>query len=444
MKILQNLLLTFFLLAAHSVAYSQDQNQPVSQAEMEQILAPIALYPDTVLSHILVASTYPLEVIQAERWTASNSGVQGSEAVEAVNDENWDPSVKALVAFPQILKRLSEDLDWTQRLGDAFLQDEQGLLASVQILRQRAYKAGSLDGMEKVSVTHNDDSIVIEPRERQVIYLPYYDSRYVYGPWSWSHYPPIYWDYPYYNNHYAGHYDNRFYWGPRINISFGFYFSSFNWRNHHLVRISHNHYRPNNYYNHNQIINHQYASRWSHNPTHRRSVPYRTAFIDKKHSKPTNTFTRSTSRSANAINQSVARSINARSTAPTIRRDLRNNRVNIQQRTNRSVNLNQNRTINTAVRQATTNRSINRPIVSRPTVQNARQTNNVRATTSPAQPTARATTPIYTNQVKPVVQRSVPKSVASPRQQSKPQNNKANVRKQAQTSKRNGVRRNPR
>src|SRR5690625_3640906 len=102
------------------------------------MLAPIALYPDTVLSHLLIAATYPLEVVQAERWTQRHPGLQGAEAVAAVEDEDWDPSVKAMVAFPHILERMSEDLNWTQDLGDAFLLDEERVLFGIQELRQRA------------------------------------------------------------------------------------------------------------------------------------------------------------------------------------------------------------------------------------------------------------------------------------------------------------------
>lgn len=258
--------------------------EPFTQAELEQILAPIALYPDTVLSHILVAATYPLEVIQAERWTQKNEHLQGSDAVEAVDGKEWDPSVKALVAFPQVLKRLSDNLEWTQKLGDAFLQDEKKVIASVQSLRQRAYESGNLDKMDKVSVTHEDNAIVIEPIEREVVYVPYYDTRVVYGPWYWSHYPPVYWNRPHYISHRYRHH-SPFYWGPRVHISFGFFFSSFHWHDYHLVRIPYHHYRhrPHHYYDRHQIVRHQHARRWAHNPTHRRGVSYRSVSVSNRY-----------------------------------------------------------------------------------------------------------------------------------------------------------------
>jgi hypothetical protein len=271
------LLVAALLLSVFTTGFvqAQDERQEViSQAELEQILAPIALYPDTVLSHILVASTYPLEVVQAERWALQNAELQGQQAVEAAQENDWDPSVQALVAFPQILKRLSQDLQWTQRLGDAFLQDEEQVLASVQNLRELAEQAGSLDEMEKVTVTRDERSIIIEPREREVVYVPYYDTREVYGAWRWPLYQPTYWGYPYadsryYNDYYAHNRGSSFYWGPRISLSFGFFSNSFNWRNHHLVRISPRYYQPNRYYSHYDILDHRYAERWVHNANRR-------------------------------------------------------------------------------------------------------------------------------------------------------------------------------
>lgn len=286
MKIFWQLTLATFLALMVLETKAEEQIpdvEPFSQAELEQILAPIALYPDTVLSHILIAATYPLEVIQAERWTQKNTDITGSDAVELVENENWDPSVKALVAFPQVLKRLSENLEWTQKLGDAFLQDEEKLLASVQSLRVRAYEAGNLDKMDKVSVVHENDSIVIEPVEREVVYVPYYDTRFVYGPWHWSHYPPVYWNSPHYASHYYGHHVTPFYWGPSVHVSFGFFFSSFHWNNHHVVRIPYNHYQPHHYYDRHQIARHQHAARWTHNPTHRRGVSYRSVTVSNRY-----------------------------------------------------------------------------------------------------------------------------------------------------------------
>jgi len=288
MKLLKSIFLfgLFVLTLSNAWADNDDResdDKSFSQAELEQILAPVALYPDTMLSHVLIAATYPLEVIQAERWTAKNPDIKGNDAVQAVENKDWDPSVKALTAFPQVLKRMSENLEWTQKLGDAFLQDEKAVLASVQSLRQKAYEAGNLDKMDKVSVSHEDNTIIIQPIEREVVYVPYYDTRVVYGPWYWSHYPPVYWYDPYYDNHYYGRHHGPFYWGPRIDISFGFYFSAFHWHNHHVVRIPYNYYRPGHYYSHHDIINYQYTRAWSHNPIHRRGVSYRSVSVSNRY-----------------------------------------------------------------------------------------------------------------------------------------------------------------
>ena len=284
-KTIRQFIFSIFVLLVPTIQAEQasENIESFSQAELEQILAPIALYPDTVLSHILVASTYPLEVIQAERWTKQNPDVEASDAVEAVEDEEWDPSVKALVAFPKVLERLSENLEWTQKLGDAFLQDEEKVVASVQSLRQRAYDSGNLDKMEKVSIKHEEQNIVIEPLEREVVYVPYYDTRVVYGPWHWSHYPPVYWQRPHYAGHHYARHHSPFYWGPRVHISFGFFFSSFHWHNHHVVRIPSHHYRPHHYYNRRDIVRHQHARRWTHNPVHRRGVSYRSVSVSNRY-----------------------------------------------------------------------------------------------------------------------------------------------------------------
>lgn len=275
------------LILFQEVSYAQGQStaqNTVVQAQLEQVLAPIALYPDVVLSHILIAATYPLEVVQAQRWSANNPDLEGSEAVEAVDHKAWDPSVRALVAFPRILERMSADLDWTQQLGDSFLQNEAAVLASVQSLRQRAYQFGSLDDLERMSVSRDGESIVIQPIEREVVYLPYYDSRSVYGDWPWSHYSPVYWNSPYH----AAYRDNRryhpFYWGPRISISFGFFFNTFHWHNRHVVRIPYQQYRPRQYYNHYQISRDQRARRWQHTGYNHRVLRHRNLQVRSNYS----------------------------------------------------------------------------------------------------------------------------------------------------------------
>jgi len=384
-----------------------DDIEPFSEAELEQILAPIALYPDTVLSHILIAATYPLEIVQAERWTISNPDYKGSDAVEAVEDEDWDPSVKALVAFPEVLRRLSENLEWTQKLGDAFLQDEEKLLSSVQSLRQQAYEAGSLDKMDKLSVTHEDDSsIIIEPVEKEIVYVPYYDTRVIYGSWHWSHYPPVYWHTPHYAHDYHYNHHRPFYWGPSIHVSFGHFFSAFSWHHHHLIRIHHDHYRPRHYYSRRQIIDHLPNRRWKHNPTHRRGVSYRSVTVRDRYKSDRLSQTEIRSyrskdkgsvRNSNRVNDSrintsrtkegkisKERSNNTRIATPDrIREELKDGRISVKERNTRPTNRN---TIN---RNTTSQNRSNREVKGNKTPRTNRTENGNSTRTKPPKSSTR-------------------------------------------------------
>ena len=246
----------------------------LDQAQLDQILAPIALYPDTLLSHILVASTYPLEVIQAARWRSANEDLDEQQALNAVDDKDWDPSVKALVPFSDLLHRLSEDLDWLQSLGSAFLVNEQQILSSVQNLRQKAYEQGNLADNDYVNVEQEDDQIVIETVRKEVVYVPYYDTRIIYGNWWWNNHQPYYWHHPRHSIYSAG-----LYWGRGFNIRPSFYFGGFHWRNRHIVANYHYNSHANrnwsNYHDRRQSVRVKEYPRWSHNQQHRRGAQYR-------------------------------------------------------------------------------------------------------------------------------------------------------------------------
>ena len=253
--------------------YESSQPAAFSQQQLDSLLAPIALYPDSLLSHVLIASTYPLEVVEADRWVQT-SRLSGEAAVNAAENKNWDPSVKALVAFPDVLKRMSEDLNWTQQLGDAFLEDEGRVMDSIQNLRDKAYAAGNLQNTDHVKVVREDRVIMIEPAVERVVYVPVYDTRVVYGPWWWADYPPVYW------HRYSSqvYFSGSFYWGPRVYIGPSFHFSSCHWRNRRVVVIDHHHHRD--YYHHRHaytgrhLAHYKGARHWNHNPVHRRGVAY--------------------------------------------------------------------------------------------------------------------------------------------------------------------------
>lgn len=160
------------------------------QEELDQLLAPIALYPDDLLAQILMASTYPLEVVQEDRWVKQNKSLKGDALKAALEKQTWDTSVKSLVPFPDVLAMMSDKLDWTQKLGDAFLEQEKDVMDTVQKLRRKANEAGNLKSSNELAVKKEADIIIIEPANPQVIYVPTYNPTVVYGVWPYPAYPP--------------------------------------------------------------------------------------------------------------------------------------------------------------------------------------------------------------------------------------------------------------
>lgn len=268
-KLVLGLMVVMPLLAVSPASRAAEQDGvEFSQAELDQMLAPIALYPDALLSQVLIASTYPLEVIQADRWVRSNKDLKAEDALKFAENKDWDPSVKALVAFPDILKRMSEDVDWTQRLGDAFLSNEGDVMDAVQRLRKRAYATGNLEKAQHITVERDDNNIIIEPAEERIVYVPVYDTRVVYGNWWWPEYPPVYWNYP---SHYT--YTSGFYWGSSIFVGSTYFYSSPRWRDRRIVVIDRHHHNTH-FYTGRSIVRHDSARHWRHNPAHRHGVAY--------------------------------------------------------------------------------------------------------------------------------------------------------------------------
>ena len=275
------------LLVSASVVFAQTPPAPrkaaATQQELDQMLAPIALYPDSLLSQILMASTYPLEVVEAARWSRANPGLKGEEAVNAVEQRDWDASVKSLAAFPQVLAMMDQQLEWTARLGDVFIAQEPQVMETVQTLRQKAYDAGNLRSTEQAYVVQQGDAIAIEPAAPQVVYVPYYDPRVAYGPWWWPAYPPAYWapwpGYYAYPGYAAG-----FSWGPGIIVGAGFFFSSCDWRARHVTVVN----VTNVFVNRSGVVNRPGLVRtgqpviWQHDPGHRRGVPYHIASLQQR------------------------------------------------------------------------------------------------------------------------------------------------------------------
>lgn len=268
-------LITGFLAVAliTPAAFAQDR-RAFGQPELDQMLAPIALYPDALLSQVLMAATYPLEVVQAARWTRANPQFTGDDAVRAVESMDWDPSVKSLVAFAQILDRMDEKLDWTERLGEAFLAQEAQVMDTIQGLRHRAAVAGNLGPNDQTRVVRQGDQYVIEPADPRIVYVPYYNPVVAYGSWWWPAYQPVYWA-PWPGYYARPGYAPGYLWGSGIVIRTGFFFGFFNWPQR-QVTVVHHHPAPVIVNRHVTVI-HRTPVRWEHDPHHRRGAPYRYA-----------------------------------------------------------------------------------------------------------------------------------------------------------------------
>jgi len=183
---------------AQQPASQSDAQQPqlLDAAQLDQLVAPIALYPDTLLAQVLMASTYPLEIVQAARWLDANKNLKGDALQEAAAKQDWDDSVKALVTTPTVLTMMNEQLDWTQSLGDTVLAQQADVMDAIQRLRAKAEDNGKLATTEQQTVTTTQQAgkevIVIEPASPEVVYVPYYEPAVVYGAWPYPTYPPYY------------------------------------------------------------------------------------------------------------------------------------------------------------------------------------------------------------------------------------------------------------
>jgi uncharacterized membrane protein YgcG len=222
---------------------AQPASAQMTPEQLQQLVAPIALYPDSLVAQALAASTFPEQIVQAERWVQANPVLKGDALAQAVNQQAWDPSVKALTAFPSVLGNMDKNLSWTSSLGDAYFNQQQDVMDAVQTMRQRAQGAGNLKS------TAQDSSIVIQPADAQIVYVPAYDPWMVYGgpvmAWpGWYQYPGIWFGGPYLS------------WGPGFGIGFfgGFGWGwgnwGFDWHNHYAM-YNHGRYysRSNTFYN---------------------------------------------------------------------------------------------------------------------------------------------------------------------------------------------------
>jgi hypothetical protein len=178
------------------VAYAQSTQQSgaaqLSQAQLSALVAPIALYPDSLVSQVLMASTYPLEVAEASNWQKANSRLKGDALNQALQQQNWDASVKSLVSFPPVLNMMGSELSWTQNLGNAVLAQQSDVMNAIQGLRNKAQQSGALQSNSQQTVSGGGSApVVIQPANPQVVYVPTYNPAVVYGGWPYPAYPPV-------------------------------------------------------------------------------------------------------------------------------------------------------------------------------------------------------------------------------------------------------------
>ena len=243
-------------------------------------MAPVALYPDLLLSEVLAASTYPLELVQAQQWMQSNPGLRGQQLVEAAKQQNWDPSVQALVAFPDVMNMLTRDVQWTTDLGNAFLSQQADVMDAIQQLRASARANGRLADTPQQRVIdeqqNGQDAIVIQPTDPQVVYPPVYNPAYVWGPPVYGAYPPL--SYP--GIGWGITYGVATFLGALFTglVSFGGWGWGLSWLTHGLflngLFFSHFGFHGYNGYGFHGGPGYASHAAWVHDPGHRLGVPY--------------------------------------------------------------------------------------------------------------------------------------------------------------------------
>lgn len=277
----------------------------LDEAQLDQLVAPVALYPDSLLAQVLVAATYPLEVVQAERWAADNKDVTGEALTKALDEKDWDNSIKALVAVPDVLTMMNKDLDWTSKLGDAVLAQQSDVMDAVQRMRALAQENGNLESNEQQTVTVTQEVnvnqaapaessssggqapppqqvIVIEQTSPETVYVPYYQPSVVYGSWPYPSYPPYYFPPPL-GYGLGGALARGVAWSAGFAIGNAIWGTGFNWgRNDINVNVNRNiDFSPNANFNRNNVN----VSNWQHNADHRRGVNYNNKNVSNKFNK---------------------------------------------------------------------------------------------------------------------------------------------------------------
>jgi hypothetical protein len=326
--------------------------QQLGQGELEKLLAPIALYPDDLVAQILTASTYPIEVVEAERWVGAHPNVNGDALSNEMQQQPWDPSVKGLTAVPQVLAMMNDKLDWTQQLGEAFLAQPNDVSNAIQQLRARAQANGNLKSSKEIKVSTElapppeplaapppgvdpamlpppppTDYISIEPVDPGVYYVPIYDPMVVYGPWGWPAYSPFYWYPP---GYVVG--------AAVIGFGVGFFVGSALWAhyNWHGGGVSINVVNYNRFNHTNIVAGRGGMANWQFNAAHRGPVGFQNAALRQQ-------FGRSAPGGPGGVSGSLQGN---RSFAPNGSANFKGNGNTNQNNFNRNANLNQNKGAN--------------------------------------------------------------------------------------------------
>lgn len=257
---------------------AKEETKKLSADQLDSLVAPIALYPDPLLAQTLAASTYPLEIVQLQQWLAKNSKLKDKELEEAVAKQPWDPSVQAMAALPDVVKRLAEDVQWTTDLGNAFLAQQSEVMEAVQRMRKKAQEKGNLKSNEQqkveTKVVENKTVIVVEQANPQVVYVPTYNPVVVYGAPVYA-YPPIYYPPP-------GYYAAGMAVSFGVGVAMGAMWSggwgwNAGWGGNNVQINNYNNFNRNANINRNVNANRNVSNRnstWNHNPQHRGGTPY--------------------------------------------------------------------------------------------------------------------------------------------------------------------------
>ncbi len=289
MRVLAILMAIGFALAVARPSFAEEA--PAAQAatdaaaqlldtgQLDQLVAPIALYPDALVAQVLMASTYPLEVVQADRWAKANKSLKDDKLDDALSKQDWDDSVKALVATPTVLAMMNDDLEWTEKLGDAILAQQADVMDAIQRLRSLAQANGKLATTEQQTVTVTQEAdkpvIVIAPASPEVVYVPYYEPAVVYGAWPYPAYPPYYFP-PAPGYIVGGALVSGIAWGAGFAIGNAIWDNDCDWGHGNIrVDIDRN---VNIDVNRNNVN----VGNWQHNSYHRRGVSYNNKQVQNK------------------------------------------------------------------------------------------------------------------------------------------------------------------